>query len=96
MPHATLLDIQNAQAVRATQDFGAGLHLHDQLLTQLSLATGAELAVNVAQRLARVARVDFVVYLKQLGNVPDQINDVLLWSELARAIFTYKEFIYVR
>ena len=34
--------------------------------------------------------------LKQLGNVPDQINDVVLWSELARAIFTFKEFIYVR
>jgi hypothetical protein len=34
--------------------------------------------------------------LKQLGNVPDQVNDVVLWSELARAIFTFKEFIYVR
>jgi hypothetical protein len=34
--------------------------------------------------------------LEQFGSVPDQVNDVVLWSELARAIFTFKEFIYVR
>jgi len=33
---------------------------------------------------------------KQLGTVPEQITDAVLWSELARAIFTFKEFIYVR
>jgi hypothetical protein len=34
--------------------------------------------------------------LKQSGNIPEEINEVVVWSELARAIFTFKEFIYVR
>ncbi|MEQ9408079.1 MAG: DUF1553 domain-containing protein [Fuerstiella sp.] len=34
--------------------------------------------------------------LAALGSVPDRITDVDVWSELARAMFTFKEFIYVR
>ena len=34
--------------------------------------------------------------LRQMGPIPKQINDVAVWTELARALFTTKEFIYVR
>ncbi|MEO1980005.1 MAG: LamG-like jellyroll fold domain-containing protein, partial [Fuerstiella sp.] len=34
--------------------------------------------------------------LRTLGPVPQTVNDAVLWSELAQALFTFKEFIYVR
>ena len=34
--------------------------------------------------------------IKALGNVPETVTEVALWTELAQAMFTFKEFIYVR
>ena len=59
------------------------------------------MAELTADELETIARLNLDIgaveaELKHLGSVPDEINDVALWSELARAIFTFKEFIYVR
>ncbi|MDG1895719.1 MAG: DUF1553 domain-containing protein [Fuerstiella sp.] len=34
--------------------------------------------------------------VQELGPVPPTVNDAVLWSELAQALFTFKEFIYVQ
>jgi hypothetical protein len=34
--------------------------------------------------------------IESLGTIPETVTDKILWSELARAMFTFKEFIYVK
>ncbi|MEX0937852.1 MAG: DUF1553 domain-containing protein [Pirellulales bacterium] len=48
----------------------------------------------VNQRNAEIAELGS--HANALGPAPDAVDDVTVWTDLARALFTFKEFIYVR
>lgn len=60
------------------------------VLAELSDADRNRVAA-LRQRVAQLTR-----RLKASGDVPDPGNDQAVWSDLARAMFTFKEFLYLR
>jgi hypothetical protein len=58
-----------------------------QALTEEQRATVMQATAEITAREAR---------LQEMGDVSDRVSEVMVWSELARAIFTLKEFTYVR
>lgn len=86
--------------------------LYDRALTADEIqatATSAPYFVAESQVLAALTEVDrkqitadrqrireLETEVDSLGTVPEAVNDKALWTELARAIFTFKEFIYLK
>ncbi len=61
---------------------------------QIMAALSATAREQVAQYRGQIAKLQ--AELQSLGNVPDKIDAKLLWSDLARALFNMKEFIYLQ
>ena len=86
--------------------------LYDRALTDLEVAASAEVlptSVPDAEVLSQLSAEDRDRVLRwraevaglqrdihDLGDVPATVDEVAVWSELARALVTFKEFIYVR
>lgn len=61
---------------------------------QIMAALSASAREQVAQHRQNIAKLQGE--LQSMGNVPDKIDAKLLWSDLARALFNMKEFIYLQ
>ncbi|HQR06638.1 MAG TPA: DUF1553 domain-containing protein [Gemmatales bacterium] len=67
------------------------LAVSDQQIMAALSATAREQVTQHRQQIAKLQS-----ELQSLGNVPDKIDVKLLWSDLTRALFNMKEFIYVQ
>ncbi|MFT3882980.1 MAG: DUF1553 domain-containing protein [Gemmatales bacterium] len=80
----------NAEEVLASFQ-ASPLAVSDQ---QIMAALSSSAREQVAQHRQKIAKLQ--AELQSLGNVPDKIDAKLLWSDLARALFNMKEFIYLQ
>jgi len=67
------------------------LAVSDQQIMAALSATAREQVTQHRQQMAKLQ-----AELQALGNVPDKIDARLLWSDLTRALFNMKEFIYLQ
>ncbi len=87
-------------------------HLYDRALTDEEILATSRLSthcVSDAQVLASLSQADrelierdqeqiakLTLEIKSLGAVPASFDDQALWTDLARALFSFKEFIYIK
>jgi hypothetical protein len=57
-----------------------------------ALTADARAAVDLARKKLAVLEAD----LAALGPIPESLNDQVIWTDLAHALFTFQEFIYLR
>ena len=79
-----------ADEVAATASGDGSFVSRKELLAALTPAQ-QKLLSELDQNIAAANR-----QIQALGDVPETLSDVALWTELAQAMFTFKEFIYVR
>jgi len=80
----------SAEEVAATSGVAPTFISESQVLAELSPENREAVA-----RLSETVKL-LETELQQLGPVPMTVSAAVLWSELAQALFTFKEFIYVR
>lgn len=80
----------SAEEIQATATSAPYFVAESQVLAALTEVDRKQIAAD-RQRIRELeAEVD------SLGTLPETVNDKALWTELARTMFTFKEFIYVR
>ena len=80
----------SAEEVAATSGVAPTFISESQVLAELSPENREAVA-----RLSETVKL-LETELQQLGPVPMTVSAAVLWTELAQALFTFKEFIYVR
>lgn len=80
----------SAEEIQATSRSAPYFVTETQILAALPESAREQIARD------RKAIQELEVQLQSLGEIPQAVNDQVLWTEMARAMLTFKELIYVR
>ena len=80
----------SAEEIAVTSGGSTNYVSEQQVMAELS----TEARTSVQRLRHEIARLESDV--EAMGQVPEVVDKVTVWTDLAKALFTFKEFIYVR